>query len=317
MQNYLELFEALMAAGVPTEPRPRNKRHGDDLYYCEKNGKVGVLFNPEECKRSVNKCWDAACQWPLRSCERTHRRALRLLVDELLPLLARPQLTTDLLWDSLDCGGVLSVLALRGVAELVTRHGVEYPSIYDRLYGLLEPAALAKASSRLLHTTGTFLSSTHIPGSLVAAFAKRLSRLALLAAPADCLAMLGLVVTLVAAHPELRRMLREREGANIIPKDPYIMEETCATASQAIKSSLWEISALRRHFAPEVSAAASRILAEERASATPATPTPDQTDFDRDLKMWFKNIEMNFVRPSAFENASPLERVAGLWEMDV
>jgi U3 small nucleolar RNA-associated protein 19 len=33
------------------------------------------------------------------------------------------------------------MLALNGIFRLVTRHGLEYPAFYARLYGLITPAA--------------------------------------------------------------------------------------------------------------------------------------------------------------------------------
>lgn len=44
------------------------------------------------------------------------------------------------------------------------------------------------------------------------------------------------------------------------------MEETCAASSRALGSSLWEVAAMRRHFAAAPAAAAAALL----ASAPPA-----------------------------------------------
>ena len=38
-------------------------------------------------------------------------------------------------------GGMDGMLALHGIFTLVTRHGLEYPRFYARLYGLLTPQA--------------------------------------------------------------------------------------------------------------------------------------------------------------------------------
>lgn len=48
---------------------------------------------------------------------------------------------------------------------------------------------------------------SHLPEGLVAAFAKRVSRLALVAAPEDALALLQLLANLLLRHPALKRML--------------------------------------------------------------------------------------------------------------
>lgn len=48
-----------------------------------------------------------------------------------------PQLLCDFLTLALDTGGILGILALNGIFLLVTKYGIEYPSFYKKLYGLL------------------------------------------------------------------------------------------------------------------------------------------------------------------------------------
>lgn len=52
-----------------------------------------------------------------------------------------------------------------------------------------------------------FIISSHLPESLVAAFAKRLSRLALVASPEDAMGLLQLVGNLLLRHTALKRMI--------------------------------------------------------------------------------------------------------------
>ena len=61
----------------------------------------------------------------------------------LLRLTAPPAsaLPADFLTATLDKGGLLGMLALNGIFLLVTRHGLEYPRFYQRLYQLLTPDA--------------------------------------------------------------------------------------------------------------------------------------------------------------------------------
>lgn len=40
-------------------------------------------------------------------------------------------------------GGLVGILALNGIFTLVTRHGLEYPAFYARLYSLLTQDAFA------------------------------------------------------------------------------------------------------------------------------------------------------------------------------
>ena len=66
---------------------------------------------------------------------------MRVHVD-ILPHLASPHLLTDWLTRAVDAGGLPGMLALHGIFTLVTRHGLEYPRFYARLYSLLTPSAL-------------------------------------------------------------------------------------------------------------------------------------------------------------------------------
>ena len=61
--------------------------------------------------------------------------------EGVLPHLAEPVLLGSFLTRVLDRGGLAGMLALAGIFALVSRHGLEYPRFYERLYGLLTPAA--------------------------------------------------------------------------------------------------------------------------------------------------------------------------------
>jgi U3 small nucleolar RNA-associated protein 19 len=63
------------------------------------------------------------------------------LQSDVLPALVNPLLLSDFLSHSLDRGGLEGMLALNGIFRLVTRHGLEYPAFYARLYGLITPVA--------------------------------------------------------------------------------------------------------------------------------------------------------------------------------
>ena len=67
---------------------------------------------------------------------------------DVVPHLADPHLLADFLTRALDAGGLPGMLALHGLFALVTRHGLEYPRFYARLYGLLTPAALLVRAAR-------------------------------------------------------------------------------------------------------------------------------------------------------------------------
>jgi hypothetical protein len=68
-------------------------------------------------------------------------QVLLKLHSDVLPALVNPLLLSDFLSHSLDRGGLEGMLALNGIFRLVTRHGLEYPAFYARLYGLITSAA--------------------------------------------------------------------------------------------------------------------------------------------------------------------------------
>ncbi|VVD01521.1 unnamed protein product [Leptidea sinapis] len=293
MQNYLELLDKLLITEIPTEikikAKERNIDDKEEKVLCNSDKKGRFQFGAASCRRNANRCWGFACQWALCEEPRTHRRALMLLVERLMPLLSKPHLATDMLCDSLDAGGPISMLALQGVLELVRQHNIEYPELYDRLYAMFEPEMFAtRYKKRLIHLADVFLSSTHLPESMVAAFAKRISRLSLVASPDDAGALLQLLANLLLRHPALK-----------LSNDPYVMEETSACRSRALGSSLWELRALSRHWHAGVTDAARRVLA---------------APFDSELKKRFKTIELNFIRPDGMSLPSG-ERLLQYWDL--
>ena len=77
------------------------------------------------------------------------------------------------------------MLALHGIFLLVTKHGLEYPRFFERLYALLTPDVFtARHRVRFLTLADAFLSSGLVPSYTAPAFAKRFARLALTAPPA-------------------------------------------------------------------------------------------------------------------------------------
>lgn len=115
-----------------------------------------------------------------------------------------------------------------------------------------------KYKARLFYLADIFLSSSHLPENLVAAFAKRLARLALVAPPQDVITIVYFIGNLILRHPGLKRMISHPIGDKI-PSDPFIMDERDPVQSNAIESSLWEIATLQQDVIPTVAQAAKLI----------------------------------------------------------
>lgn len=125
---------------------------------------------------------------------------------------------------------------------------------------MFEPEVFhTKFKARLFYLADIFLSSSHLPENLVAAFAKRLARLSLVAPPQDIVTIIYFIGNLILRHPGLKRLIARPMG-NEIPHDPFLMDERDPVQSNALESSLWEISMLKDHVVPSVAQAAKTIF---------------------------------------------------------
>lgn len=89
--------------------------------------------------------------------------------------------------------------------------------------------------------------------------------------------------------------------------DPYVMEETSAMSSRALGSSLWEVSALRRHAAPALARAAAHLLAAADQRAAPAALAPPDAQVTHTQCLLKENIK------SIANRCSRRERMIVLW----
>lgn len=168
-------------------------------------------FDYQTVRKNINKSWNCVMVW--NHDETTHRQLLILLLEKILVHLDKPILLTDFLMDSLDVGGAISLLALQGIFILIQQHNLTYPNIYEKLYSMFEPEIFhTKYKARLFYLADIFLSSSHLPERLVAAFVKRLARLALIAPPQDIVIILYFVGNLILRHPGLKRLICHPTG---------------------------------------------------------------------------------------------------------
>ncbi|XP_045222219.2 nucleolar complex protein 4 homolog isoform X1 [Macaca fascicularis] len=249
-----------------------------------------------------------------------YKKVLLITHDAILPQLAQPTLMIDFLTRACDlgeCGRLVhttpqppSAVALEplggrkgcrvrpwpwrpqfpgpapSTAPSPPAHR-EYPDFYRKLYGLLDPSVFhVKYRARFFHLADLFLSSSHLPAYLVAAFAKRLARLALTAPPEALLMVLPFICNLLRRHPACRVLVHRPHGPEL-DADPYDPGEKDPAQSRALESSLWELQALQHHYHPEVSKAASVInqaLSVPEVSIAPLLELTAYEIFERDLK---------------------------------
>lgn len=246
MQNFLEL--------ISTIPISAEVQENKQLLCCAEST---FDFDYPAARKNLNKVWACIMQWTLS--DKIHKQLLVVLLEKVLTHLDKPILLTDFLMDSLDVGGPVSLLALQGVFTLIQQHNLTYPRLYEKLYSMFEPEIFhTKYKSRLFYLADIFLSSSHLPENLVAAFAKRLARLALVAPAQDVTVIIYFIGNLIVRHPGLKRLI-SRPSGDKVPRDPFLMDERDPLQSNALDSSLWEIASLQAHVIPTVAQAAKLV----------------------------------------------------------
>ncbi|EZA53150.1 hypothetical protein DMN91_005388 [Ooceraea biroi] len=318
IKNFLELIDK-----IPLPKEGEESKISDNKgFLCGPQAGTAFTWDQSAVKGALNKVWACVMHWELTP--QLHKQLLIVLLERVMPHLEKPVLLTDFLMDSLDVDGPVGVLALQGVFTLVTKHNLEYPNIFTKLYSMFEPEIFhTKYKARLFYLSDLFLSSTHLPEALVAAFAKRLARLTLVAPPEDILIIVFFVGNLLLRHPGLKRLIDHPQGGEIPSDlssgagDPFLMEERDPLLSNALLSSLWEIRALQWHILPSIASAA-RFIREPLPSveydmASALEHTGDHL-FDRELRNKVKDIMLTFERPSSM--ALPKgERLLQYWQL--
>ncbi|ORZ37917.1 CBF/Mak21 family-domain-containing protein [Catenaria anguillulae PL171] len=188
-----------------------------------------------------------------------YKKVLMLTPTRLIPNLTDPRLLMTYLSESYDQGGSVALLALQSVFVLIAKHNLDYPDFYKKLYTLFDRNLYhVKYRSRFFRLFTTFMSSTHLPAYLVAAFIKRMARLALTAPPAGILIMIPMVYNLIKQHPQCFVLIHRTSGDLTISArdDPFDMQAEDPANAKALESSLWEVVTLQGHYFPNVASMA-------------------------------------------------------------
>ncbi|XP_018413855.1 PREDICTED: nucleolar complex protein 4 homolog isoform X2 [Nanorana parkeri] len=227
-----------------------------------------------------------------------YKKVLLILHESILPHMSKPTLMIDFLTAAYDIGGAISLLALNGLFLLIHQHNLEYPDFYKKLYSLLDPSVFhVKYRARFFHLANLFLSSTHLPVYLVAAFAKRLSRLSLTAPPQVLLMIIPFICNLIRRHPACRPLIHRPMASGDLISDPFIMEEQDPAKSQALESSLWELEALQNHYYPDVVRGAnviSRALSSQESEISELLEFSSYELFEKQMKKRFGSVPLEF-----------------------
>ncbi|KAF9000720.1 CBF-domain-containing protein [Cyathus striatus] len=202
-------------------------------------------------------------------------RVLNIMHRSVLPHLTRAVLVMDWVGRCVDFGGSIGLLALNALFVLMKEYNLDYPSFYTRLYAFLNRDVLhLKHRSRFFRLTDLFLSSTHLPATLLASFIKRLSRLSLTAPPAAIIMIIPFTYNILKRHPALMVMIH-RINIDDLSNDPFLPDETNPVATNALNSSLWELVSNCNHYHASV-ATLCKIFSE--AFTKPGYPMEDFLD---------------------------------------
>jgi len=194
------------------------------------------------------------------------RRFLLNIPTKILPRMANPLLLADFLTSSYETQNNASkILALHGLYILMVEHNFEYPFFFGKLYSLLTIDLFnAKYKARFFYLIDIFLRSSHLPANLVASFAKRLARLALLVPQHDQCLIITFISNLIVLHPTIRVMI-DRTSTSI-QNESFLPNEIDPNKTNALDSSLWEIETLTQHHHPDVAACALTLISLKKTA---------------------------------------------------
>lgn len=180
------------------------------------------------------------------------KRLVPYLGDSVLAVLRDASLTGDFLFRVFRLGDVFAVISLSAIFRLIMEYNFEFPEFFERVYALTTPSVCYLSyRKQFFSLLDTFLSSTHLASYIVAAFLKRLARMALLAPLCSQEPLLSLIRNLLTRHEGVRVLLH-RDNPATLEADPYNMDETRLKLCGALDSSLWEVKTLQRHWYGDV-----------------------------------------------------------------
>ncbi|KAJ2271787.1 Maturation and nuclear export of 40S ribosomal subunits interacting protein [Coemansia sp. RSA 451] len=201
--------------------------------------------------RAFSEAWLALMRLPLTA--DIYKQILLTMHKRIVPYMADAKSLMDFLSSSYEIGGSVSLLALNGLFTLMTEHNLNYPNFYEKLYALLDRNVFhVKYRARFFRLLETFLGSSHLPAYLVAAFAKRLARLALFAPPAGAVTAIPLIYNLLKAHPSCMVLIHRMSEDDAESTDPFVEDEPDLAKCNALQSSLWELESLQHHYYPNI-----------------------------------------------------------------
>ncbi|XP_003742058.1 nucleolar complex protein 4 homolog [Galendromus occidentalis] len=248
IQNYFTLIKAI---------RVKDKITKDQTLPTFVGEEIDFPFNFQDLRKFYQYAWVNFLRAALP--EKLYIHVLVFLDEKKVALFKNPCLMADFLIESYNKGGSIALLALNGLFTLIHKYNLELPDFYTRLYALFKADIFyQKYRARFFFLADLFLSSSHLPAYLVAAFAKKMARLCLIAPAYSQLHVIPFIGNLVIRHAALSRMVHCQETKDM-NSDPFDENETDPAKSRALESSLWELKTLQSHWLQSVAAKSSII----------------------------------------------------------
>ncbi|KAK3085127.1 hypothetical protein FSP39_024825 [Pinctada imbricata] len=286
------------------------------LSKCPEEGAAPKMTSTKEHKKMFSHVWLDFLRHKLPAS--LYKRVLVMLHEKVMPHLTSPLLLSDFLTQSYEIGGAISLLALNGLFILVHKYNLDYPDFYEKLYALFEPSVFhVKYRARFFFLADLFLTSSHLPAYLVAAFAKRLAHLSLTAPQFGLTVTVPFIYNLINRHPNCKVLLHRPNSTTEVAEDPYLPEEPDPAKCQALQSSLWELQTLQNHINPDVARMCQRIdhpLQKDEIPLQDLLETSYTELFEKETKKKVKHASVNFDLPRGLLNHKS-DRFAMCWTL--
>lgn len=206
------IYELLSVVTIPEEETDLSNLYVVSMENVSEKHSVfrHSVMNLSAYKKVFTEAWMAFLGLSLDSS--LYRHILLDLEHKVIPYFVDPKILMDFLVDSYNAGGVTSILALNGLFVLIHKHNLDYPDFYKKLYSLFDVEVFhMKYRARFFYLADLFLMSSHLPAYLVAAFIKRLSRLALRAPPYAIAMVIVFIGNLIRRHPNCKVLIHQKE----------------------------------------------------------------------------------------------------------
>ncbi len=260
-------------------------------------------------QKVFSRAWLALLALPLSRSQ--HKLVLKHLPDHVITQLSNPLLLADYLTRSYEVGGSTSVLALTSLFTLIVAHNLDYPEFFPSLYRLCTVDNFsAKYRANFMSLLSSCLKSVNLQAYAVAAFAKRLMRLALVVPSPSALYCVAQVTWLLRNHPQCIVLLhrgQERGEQGSFSDEFDASEGVSLEKCRALQSSLWEALGLQEHHLHSVSTLTKSLespLSTENSVRAPFLRVEDflghtyEALMDAELALVKRNAALAYVKPS-------------------